>query len=64
MQIAGFNWAEVSVSHLAVTVEGPDGTIALHSYDTDFALRLAEAIASAYARRSPSRPGRSAIPHV
>ena len=61
MQVHGFGWETVSVSPLAVTVEGPDGQIALHSEDADFAMRLAVALITAQGRRQEGVRGRCQI---
>ena len=61
MQVHGFGWETVSVSPLAVTVEGPDGQIALHSEDADFAMRLAVALITAHGRRKDGVRGKCRI---
>lgn len=60
MQVHGFRWQTVRVSNLAVTVEGEDGTVSLHSEDPDFAMRLAVALITAHGRRHAD-PGRATI---
>ena len=60
MQVHGFRWQTVRVSNLAVTVEGEDGVVSLHSEDPDFAMRLAVALITAHGRRK-EQAGRATI---
>ena len=61
MQVHGFRWQTVRVSNLAVTVEGEDGVVSLHSEDPDFAMRLAVALITAHGRRKGTDAGRCVI---